>query len=566
MKKQKTPTLHILLIFGALALAFSLRLIGLGVEPLSNSEAAIALEALSVARGEASDVGSFPAVVGLTGLDFLIFNSGNFLARLWPAMISALIVLVPFLFREQIGLPGSAAASIILALAPEMIGLSRLLGTPMMALVCLLLGSGFYYRGKPLLMGISLALGLMSGPGFWLGIIVLGFSILVADWLFDAASTFNRKRFENRSHFWLLFGLSFGLVILVVGSRFFMDPQGLSGILAGLVQFVRGIFQPASTTIGLRLLSFLAYAGGAFALGAWGIIRGLVGRNKLDLTLIAWAAFGLIFFLVYPGGGPDYLPNVTLPLWLLAIRAFISSWHFPENSRLVVTGTAILVVVVTAFMLLALRTLIRPGLTQAQQINTLVALIGGLFLLVAVVLLIKFGWAEKVALAGLLSGLSVVALVSLMAVSINTTSLSTERSIELWLAGTPQVTAKWLQVSIDRVLNWNSKGDEPVEIAVTDFEQPAMVWILRDYQAVNFETYMAPTSQPGILITDIRALPEISSAYRGQDLVWSREVLWGEMSAFQYLEWLITRDAPTQENQIILWVRTDLMPDEQFAP
>jgi hypothetical protein len=61
-------------------------------------------------------------------------------------------------------------------------------------------------------------------------------------------------------------------------------------------------------------------------------------------------------------------------------------------------------------------------------------------------------------------------------------------------------------------------------------------------------------------------MPEISSSYRGQDLVWSREILWNEMSAFDYLKWIITRDAPTASKEIILWARMDLMPDDRITP
>jgi hypothetical protein len=205
-------------------------------------------------------------------------------------------------------------------------------------------------------------------------------------------------------------------------------------------------------------------------------------------------------------------------------------------------------------------------LTQSQQLNTFIALIGGLILLAAVVLLINFGWGEQVALSGLLSGLAVVLLLSLVAMSVNTTSLTPERSYELWTPTDLPITSEWLKISIDRVLNWNELRSEPIEIAAVDFTSPALEWALRDYDSVDFVPYLPPRSRPGILITDVTTIPGIASAYRGQDLVWSHTVAWEEMTAFQILDWMITRNALTQENQIILWVRTDLLPDEQFSP
>lgn len=345
-----------------------------------------------------------------------------------------------------------------------------------------------------------------------------------------------------------------------------MAPQGISGIFSGLVEFVRGIFQPSSSVVGLRLLSLIAYAVGAIVFGLWGGIRGLLLRNKLDMFLLLWAGLGLVFFLIYPGGGPSYMAWMTLPLWILAARAFAFAWRFPRHAFFVSIASALLVIVVSAFMLLALRTLIRPGLTQTQQLNTFIALLGGLVLLVATVLMINYGWGEHVALGGSLSGVAVVMLAGMVAVSVNSTTLSPEISHELWLPEEPAITTVWMQTTINRVLNWNEVRDEPVDIAVADYESPGIRWALRNYEPVDFVPYLAPQSRPGILITGLPAIPEISSAYRGQDLVWSRKVLWDEMSAFQYLDWMITREAPTEEHRIILWVRSDLMPDDQFSP
>ena len=60
-------------------------------------------------------------------------------------------------------------------------------------------------------------------------------------------------------------------------------------------------------------------------------------------------------------------------------------------------------------------------------------------------------------------------------------------------------------------------------------------------------------------------MPEIAGGYRGQDLVWESWPLWSQMDAFDYLSWLLTRDVPVVTENVIIWVRTDLMPDAQFS-
>ena len=86
MKTSKNTTLSIGILFAAFAVALALRLIRLGVLPLGDQEASLALQALAVARGETAPFGSFAAYVGLTGFDFYLFSSGNFLARFWFAL------------------------------------------------------------------------------------------------------------------------------------------------------------------------------------------------------------------------------------------------------------------------------------------------------------------------------------------------------------------------------------------------------------------------------------------------------------------------------------------------
>lgn len=566
MKIGKRPSTHILLLGGALVVALAMRLVRLGVLPLTNSEAEIALQALAIARSTKTQFGAHMTTIAFAGLDFYIFNAGNFLARFWPGLIGALVVFVPFLFRDRIGRWPASLLSIVLAISPEMVGLSRILGSPMNAFVLLLLGLGLLFNRKPILSGIAFALGLMSGPGFWLGGLILAFSWVISDVLFDISSVFTLPVTHQKRDYWARFGISLGLTLLIVGSGFFLAPAGLSGIMAGLVVFGRGFVVPLQTPFLLKPLALVAYTAGSLIFGLWGGLRGVLLRNKLDMFLLVFGVTGLLFGFVYPGSTPADLIWATLPLWALSARVVFFAWQKPEHSRLIVIVTAVLVVVVAAFMLLVMRSLITPGLSQEQQLNNFIALVGGMIFLVAIVLLVSYGWSQDVAMPGLLIGIGIVFLAGLISVSVNTTSLSSEGSVELWFPEEAALSPELMKQSIDRITGWNASGGSRVEIAVSGMDMHGMRWALQDYDPVNYVPYLPPQSQPGILITDSLGIPEISSTYRGQDLVWSREVLWDTMTPFQYLNWLITRDAPTQESRIIFWVRTDLMPDDQFAP
>ena len=564
--REQNPKIPILLLIGAFVFALGFRFIRLGVLPLSNLESEIALQALAVGRGERVVFGPFMSIVGLTGLDFFLFSSSNFLARFWGALFGTLIVFVPFIFRKQIGLWPAVVASLILAISPDMVGLSRILGSPVTALVCLLLAVGFYLKRKPILSGMLLALGLMSGSAFWMGLIILGISLWISSGLFDFFETYSLAPINNKRRYWTRFGGSFLAAILIIGSSFSLAPEGLSGVFGGLAAFIGGFGKPFSAPLFLKSLALVAYTLPAVLLGVWGAVRGVLLRNKLDMFLLVWVLVGLAFVLLYPQATPADIVWVTLPLWILSSRVIVAVWQAPDSDWLVVAGTAVMMVVISAFILISLRTLISPTLPQDQRLNYLIAILGGVVLLVAIALLVMYGWSQSVALPGVMIGFGVVIVAGMIALSVNTTGLGPERTHELWFPDDENLTTRWLTIEMDRVIDWNESGGSPVDVAVSNFEPAGLVWALRDHNPVSFVPYLAPSTQPGIVITDELSDPQISNSYRGQDLVWSTRVSWEGLSAYDYLMWLITRDVPTEEREIILWVRTDLMPDAQFAP
>jgi hypothetical protein len=548
---------------GALVIGLAFRLIRLGSLSLNNMEGALALQALTVARGDKALFGGHSAYAGLTGLSFSLFSSSNFLARFWPALVGALLVCLPLLFRDMIGHRPAALAAIVLAISPEMVGLSRIVGSPMMAMVFLLSALGFWLGSKPILAGMSLSLGLMSGPGFWVGVVMIGLSLALVEWLAGGQDLFSQVTDKWHKTHWTSFGLAFALTLLVVGTGFFLAPAGLRGVFAGLVDFILGFGQSRTASAGLIPFALLAYGAGAVIFGLWGGIRGMLIKCKLDQFLFIWAGLGLVFLLVYPASNPADLIWVTLPLWVLSARVTAYAWRKPESFKLVAAIGAVLVVVVFAFMLLAARTLVSPNLPQAQQINYLIALVGGVVLVVAVIFLINYGWTEEVARASLLLGLAVVFSAGMVSVSVNSTGIGPETPYTLWYPDEAVLIPEWLVVTIDRTLVWNARGTEPVSIAVAGLDTPGLRWAMRNYEPLDFVPYVPPQTQPGVVLTPLGVIPEISHGYQGQSLVWARSVPWRGLAPDQYLTWLITREVPTIPQEVILWVRTDLMPGGQ---
>jgi hypothetical protein len=563
LEENKSTQLLILLLCFMVALGF--RLVNLGGNALTDGEAVIALQALRLAEGTRTVVGSQLSALSLTSISFFLFDSNNLLARFWPALFGALIVLIPFLFRNRIGWLTALISSLFLSISPEMVSLSRWLGSSMSAMVFLLLGLGFAYIKKPVLFGFCLAMGLMSGPGFWMGLLIIGLSGLISFFLFKINNSLEMPSQLKDGGFWRSSGIAFGATLLIVGTGFFRTPYSLSGVFSGLFEFVNGFTQPYSTSRVLIVLALLVYSSGALIFGIWGSVQGLIKKDLASSFLLVWWFLGLILIVLYPKSTPADIIWVTFPMWILAARVFTKVLNPPEGGKAAVFITAIIVIVVSAFMMLILRAILQYGPGQVEQNNYLIALLGGVILLVALILVVSFGWSEKAAITGLLIGSMIVVCISLISVSVNSAGINSERSQELWFPDEKVYSSRWLEKSIDDVTEWNSRRDSAIDIVISGINTPAMEWVMAPYENVEFASSLSPQSQPGILITPIDSIPEISNSYRGQDLVWSSRALWDILTPNQFLKWMITREVSENSHDIIFWVRTDLMPDAQFT-
>ena len=122
-----------LLYAAILLIAFGFRFALLGKPPLSDAEAVLALNALELADGQGLIQHGEPGYIPLTSVLFQIFDSTNFLARFWPALLGSCLVLAPILFRNMIGKKSSIILAGLLAVDPVLIATSRTAGGGMLA-------------------------------------------------------------------------------------------------------------------------------------------------------------------------------------------------------------------------------------------------------------------------------------------------------------------------------------------------------------------------------------------------------------------------------------------------
>src|SRR5512141_1339899 len=158
----------------AFLIALGFRLIQLGASPLTDSEGALAMQALRVSLGQNPLLGPEPIYVLLTSILFAVIESTNFLARLIPALAGSALVFAPYFFREKIKPQPALILAFLFAIDPGLVALSRQANGTILAATFLLFAWGMWLNRRLILAGIFAGLALLSGPSVWMGLLVLG--------------------------------------------------------------------------------------------------------------------------------------------------------------------------------------------------------------------------------------------------------------------------------------------------------------------------------------------------------------------------------------------------------
>jgi hypothetical protein len=108
-------------------------------------------------------------------------------------------------------------------------------------------------------------------------------------------------------------------------------------------------------------------------------------------------------------------------------------------------------------------------------------------------------------------------------------------------------------------LNKGYAAQLPLTVLMVD--SPALQWSFRDWQVQEVNA-LAPDATPEMIITPSGNL-SLAAKYRGEALVLHETPAWSNMSSADWLKWFVYRQVTLQRDNIILWVRGDLMLDSQ---
>lgn len=338
---QQWLTVERALYLVAAGLALVLRMYALDLQPLAPAEAHQAWLAWQLTHGETiggvRDVS--PLLLSLNRLLFGLTMGGDALARLWPALAGAVLVLLPYGLRAFLGRGAALAASFLLATSPLLVASARVVdGASLAALgvVIVLVGLarslpprssvGEHGAGPwPVWTGIGAGLALASASAAVTGLLALAFGALlfarreVEDWSGQLRRLLQRAVWPAVLTF----------VLGATGLLLFWPGLGAAGDL--LAQWVSHWQAPAGAPplwwpllVLVQREPFLVFGSIAFVV-LW-LVRASLPRSWVVRTLLLWAGVALVVAVL--GREPADLVQLVVPLCFLAgiALAALATW------------------------------------------------------------------------------------------------------------------------------------------------------------------------------------------------------------------------------------------------
>ena len=567
----------------AFLLALGLRLFQLGAASLTDNEAGWALQALSLARGQAVILGAQPAYLMLTTLLFSVFKDSNFLARLFPALAGSLVVWVPFYFQHWMGegkwiRRAGVLMAFGLAIDPGLVSLSRQIGSPMPALAFSLLLLASLYHKRMVWAGFFAGMALLSGPA-----IIQGALILLLGWAFyrillqraSSSTADEDEQVSEKTPFSSgsigVAALSFALTTLLAGTLFFQVPQGLGGLADTISAYLKTWISTSGIPVFFLPASLIVYQPLVLIFAIYGIVQVRVdqvddaGVRQRLLGLGLWFLAGILLPLLYSGRQVGDMAWALIPLW--ALGAMSISWALRHE----VDTTTRIVALCLSLLLLVLAVVGWFNLLSIgrYQVNVGIywAIIIGAFLLgLIAVLLVMAGWSSAAAKAGVIWSVCLLMVLQLFSSTWGMVIVRQNNALELWAPPPTTSRTDLLLTTLEDLSSWSTGLRDQIEMVVLD-DSPALKWALRDFPEARFETSLSPTESPPVVITMKGSdEPQLAERYRGQDFIWRVQLSWQELYPASFINWLAFRQAPIVEDEIILWARADIFPGGSAEP
>jgi len=375
-----------------------------------------------------------------------------------------------------------------------------------------------------------------------------------------------------------------GITMLLVGTLFFLVPDGLSAWAGSIVDFIRGWLTIFLVQPWFLVAALLMYGPLALIFVVRRLVRGQFKTDPTSKETGILAGVFLLLALIYPAHQAGDLAWMLVPLWALAALEFSDELVFISTRRweiILASAIAFIFIVfiwlnlisipslfnnsthVESSIILAVQNLLKSiGVVfNGVVISRILIMLGALVLLILSMLLVTTIWETKVTQLGIGWGGTIALLLYTVNAGICASGLRIPYSVEMWQPSPQFVQADLMLKTIDHLSDWRKGHIDSLEIFVeTSANTPAVAWLLRDWKVTQVDAVSAADSP------DLVILPEgyegtLTSEYRGQDFVIKKTPIWYGLSMDDWLRWIAFREISERSENLVLWARNDLFPD-----
>jgi hypothetical protein len=566
--KVTKPTYEQALYLGVFFLGVILRFVKLNALPLSDLEAANALQVFTAVKGGPLISSPQAGYLGFTSILFFLFGSSDWLSRLIPAIAGSLLILAPLLFRGKIGRIPAIVVSLLLAIDPFLLPLSRQAEGSILAICGGVFSLGFYLNRKMTLSGICFGLALMGGPLFWYLAVIAG-CVAGWDWLLKRRQNSPSTESDNEkselsggmdSKRWKNWGMSAGLTVILIGTVFLTMPGAASGLFAGFSTFITGLAAEKRTEVLQMFIGWFTYSPFLWLAGLAGLVWSLKNGDEFDGYLRRIFLVAIVFLLVYPARRVVDSALISIPLAVFAARGIVSIIRIDLEDRWMVFGQAVLaatLIVSAIFSYIALFQVMQGNADQNSHIARLIAV---LLLILLSLLLVGWGWSVRTSLTGLFMGVLLVTFIISFAAGMRSAGFGRDPAAELTHDGGVFTDSKLLTGTIQDISRWNRGVSNGVSITVSGLDTPGLRWAFRNEKSVQFVTQLPLSENPDMILSPALDVVQAASNYVGQDFIVKREPAWSLLLPAEWGRWALFREVVAEQQMVVLWVRDDLFP------
>jgi hypothetical protein len=554
------------MLFGfAFLLALSFRVLLLDTLLLNEFEAKFSYQSHQIANGLYSPIEDNASYVLITSFLFMLFGSSSTLARLLPAILGSFVVFIPYLFRKSLPQWAGVIAAFALAIDPGLVPLSRVAGGSGSTIGFIVLFLLFLQMERFNIAGVLFALILFSGSSAYIGTIIL-LGLWLVNKIFGSTVFPNIENFPTKEFF-----TNTAFTIIIFGSYFLQYPAGISSVFSGLGALFSSSIPLSFNSIfqGLFLTNPL------FWLVTIILVMDTIYRKNESY-------YGYSFFIVSSLASITFIPNENvnnLP-WLIipslmVFSIFISK--FIGKGNLVNWGKTSIVLMFLTYFWINLQQLGNLFINSAIHLSELPDFLlwapekqnylAQLVIVSIIPVIILFTtylfsttWPRKYAIQGLVWGTSIFLFFFMFGSSIRASFYHQYSANQLWSSNKGGGNINIAIETIERISELNFGTRNFIDIQ-NQTNLSSIDWALRNFPNSYFGTSVDVSAPPTIVITS----PEVNdtflqSIYRGTAFAWQISPAW-QGSPPSIAKWITIKEAPTVNEQLILWVRADAFPD-----